>query len=71
VVLRDAETGRLALVNGKRQARRHAEARRCEREELAQLAKKIGADRLELRTDRPYLSTLVSFFEMRRRRLRR
>jgi len=71
VVLRDAETGRLALVNGKRQARRHAEARRREREELAQLAKKIGADRLELRTDRPYLATLVSFFEMRRRRLRR
>lgn len=71
VVLADAETGRLALVHGKRLARRHAETRRREREALAGLAKKLGVDRLELRTDRPYLNTLVSFFEMRKKRLRR
>jgi uncharacterized protein (DUF58 family) len=71
VVLRDAETGELALVHGRRLARRHAEQRRCEREELARLARKLGVDRLELRTDRPYINTLLAFFEQRKRRLRR
>ena len=71
VVLRDAETGRLALINGRRLARRHAEQRRRERAELARLAKRLGVDRLELRTDRPYINTLLAFFEARKRRLRR
>jgi uncharacterized protein (DUF58 family) len=71
VVLRDAETGRLALVHGRRLARRHAERRRREREELSRLAKRLGVDRLELRTDRPYINTLLAFFEARKRRLRR
>jgi uncharacterized protein (DUF58 family) len=71
VVLRDAETGRVALVNGRRLARRHAERRRREREELSRLAKRLGVDRLELRTDRPYINTLLAFFEARKRRLRR
>ena len=71
VVLRDAETGRLALVNGRKLARKHAEARRRERDELARLSKRLGVDRLELRTDRPYINTLLAFFEQRRRRLRR
>lgn len=71
VVLRDAETGRLALVNGRKLARKHADERRRERDELARLAKRLGVDRLELRTDRPYINTLLAFFEQRRRRLRR
>lgn len=71
VVLRDAETGSLAVVSGKRHARRHAERRRREREDLARLARKLGVDRLELRTDRPYINTLLAFFEQRKKRMRR
>lgn len=71
VVLRDAETGNLALVDGGRVAKRHAEQRRRERAELSRLTRKLGVDHLELRTDRPYLNTIVAFFEQRRRRLRR
>jgi uncharacterized protein (DUF58 family) len=71
VVLRDAETGQTALVDGRRYARRHAEERRRERAELARLVRRLGVDHLELRTDRPYLSTVLSFFELRRRRLQR
>jgi uncharacterized protein (DUF58 family) len=71
VVLRDAETGETALVHGKRLARRHAEQRRREREGFARLTRKLGVDRLELRTDRPYINTLLAFFEQRRKRLRR
>jgi uncharacterized protein (DUF58 family) len=71
VVLRDAETGETALVSGKRVGRRHAEQRRHERGNLARLARKLGVDRLELRTDRPYINTLLAFFEQRRKRLRR
>lgn len=71
VVLRDAETGRLALVDGKKAARHHAESRRREREELSRLIRRLGVDRLELRTDRPYLKTILTFFEQRRRRLAR
>jgi uncharacterized protein (DUF58 family) len=71
VVLADAETGRTSLVDGRRMARRHAERRQVERDELARLTKRLGVDRLELRTDRPYLPTVLSFFEQRRRRLQR
>ncbi|MFY9822920.1 MAG: DUF58 domain-containing protein [Thermoanaerobaculia bacterium] len=71
VVLRDAETGRTAIVTGRRAARRHAEHRRRERAEFLKLTRKLGVDRLELRTDRPYINTLLAFFEQRKRRLRR
>jgi uncharacterized protein (DUF58 family) len=71
VVLRDAETGETAIVNGKREAKRHAEHRRLEREDFARLTRRLGVDRLELRTDRPYINTLLAFFEQRRKRLRR
>jgi uncharacterized protein (DUF58 family) len=71
VVLRDAETGAIRLVDGRRAGRRHYEARRRERAELQRLSRRLGIDRLELRTDRPYLSTLLAFFEQRRRRLAR
>ena len=63
--------GSLAVVSGKRHARQHAEQRRKERGDLARLARKLGVDRLELRTDRPYINTLLAFFEQRKQRLRR
>ena len=71
VVLRDAETGETAFFSGQRNARRHAEHRRRERAEFLKLTRKLGVDRLELRTDRPYINTLLAFFEQRRKRLRR
>jgi len=71
VVLRDAETGRVALVDGRRLAERHAAQRRRDRAALARLTRRLGVDHLELRTDRPYLGPLVAFFERRRRRLSR
>ena len=71
VVLRDAETGAVRLVDGRRAGRRHHEARQQERAELQRLSRRLGVDRLELRTDRPYLAALLAFFEQRRRRLAR
>jgi uncharacterized protein (DUF58 family) len=71
VVLRDAETGRLEVVDGRRLTRRHAAERRRRRGELRRLTRRLGVDHLELRTDRPYLAPLVAFFEKRRRRLGR
>jgi uncharacterized protein (DUF58 family) len=71
VVLRDAETGRQALVDGRRAARAHAARRQGERQSLRQLTRRLGVDHLELRTDRPYLAPMVAFFEQRRRRLQR
>ena len=71
VVLEDAETGRVALIDGRRFARPQRERRAAERGELAQLARRLGVGRLELRTDRPYLPPLLAFFEERRRRFGR
>jgi uncharacterized protein (DUF58 family) len=71
VVLRDAESGRVAVVDGRRAAAAHQHRRLQERQELLQLAGKLGVDHLEIGTGRPYLSALVRFFEQRRRRLRR
>lgn len=71
VVLRDAETGEIALIDGRRAAASHRAARAAEREALRQLTRRLGVDHLELRTDRPYLSPLVAFFERRRKRLSR
>src|SRR6185369_2445443 len=56
VVLRDAETGKTAVVSGRRYARQHAEQRHRERSEFLKLTRKLGVDRLELRTDRPYIN---------------
>jgi len=71
VVIRDAETGQVGLVDGKRLARRHAERRSQERGELTKLTRRLGVDHLVLRTDRPYLQMVLAFFEQRRKRLRR
>ncbi len=71
VMLRDAETGELAVVSGRRARAAHAQHRAEGRAALERLVRKLGIDRLEIRTDRPYLSTLIAFFERRRRRLAR
>lgn len=71
VVIRDAETGKLGLMGGKRQAGLLTERRRQERETLSRLTRRLGVDHLVLRTDRPYLQAVVAFFEQRKRRLRR
>lgn len=71
VVLRDAETGRLAALSGRRWAQEHAAYRSGQRRELVQLTRKLGVDHLTIRTDRPYLGPLVRFFERRRQRFSR
>ena len=71
VVLRDAETGRTAVADGRRLGPRHARERRRQRDDLARLTRRLGVDHLVLSTDRPYLATLVAFFERRRKRLAR
>jgi hypothetical protein len=71
VVLRDAETGRVALIHGRRAAARHAAQRRRQRQETLDLARRLGLDHVEVSTARPYLATLVGFFARRRRRLQR
>ena len=71
VVLRDAESGLSRLVHGRRMATEHRRRRAAERERLRSLVRRLRVDHLELRTDRPYLAPLVSFFDRRRRRLGR
>jgi uncharacterized protein (DUF58 family) len=71
VVLRDAETGALGLVSGKKLGAAHRARRARQRDELRQLTRQLGVDHLELRTDRPYLAPLVAFFERRRKKLSR
>ncbi len=71
VVLRDAETGRVATVSGRRRVLEHARRRRRQRQELVGLIRRLGTDHLVIRTDRPYLAVLVDFFERRRKRLAR
>ncbi len=71
LVLEDAETGILHLAGGRQWRRDIEQQRQRERAELAQLARRLGIDHLQLRTDRPYLAPLVRFFELRRRRLQR
>ena len=71
VVLRDAETGRVGVVSGRRRTRAFGKRRAAEREQLRLLTRQLGADHIELRTNRPYLPPLISFFEQRRRRFQR
>ncbi|MGE0640285.1 MAG: DUF58 domain-containing protein [Thermoanaerobaculia bacterium] len=69
LVLRDAESGRIAIVDG-RHAAEEATRARLEREQLRQTTQSLGIDHLTLATDRPYMPELVAFFDRRRRRLR-
>jgi len=71
VLLADAEGGGLAVVSGRGLAKTYALRRRAERRALEDLLRTLGVDHLRLRTDRPYLPTLLTFFAARRHRLMR
>jgi uncharacterized protein (DUF58 family) len=71
VPLRDAETGRIGLVNGRKLEGEFLRRRGAERAQLHKLTRQVGADLIHVSTDRPYLPELVAFFEQRRRRLSR
>jgi uncharacterized protein (DUF58 family) len=71
IVLRDAESGRVALFDGGRRAADEAARSRAERETLRTATRALGIDHLTLATDRPYMPELVALFDARKRRLRR
>jgi len=71
IPIRDSETGRVAVLAGKRWASAYQEQRIAQHEALLQWTRKLSIDHLELRTDRPYIGALVSFFDRRRKRLQR
>jgi uncharacterized protein (DUF58 family) len=71
VVLRDAESGRLAVIDARRVGAEQRRERMEERRRLLDLAGSLGIDHLEIGTGRPYLAALVRFFEQRKKRLRR
>jgi uncharacterized protein (DUF58 family) len=73
LVLRDAETGEVVVVNTADKNRRRLFAERAARmrEDLARLFRSAGVDCIQLRTDQPYAAALGRFFETReKRRLR-
>ena len=67
----DPETGRTEYVDTDVAFERFAKAARQERAELARLFRRLGMDEIELRTDRPVSTAVLSFFRRRERRLRR
>ena len=71
IPVRDAETGRIAVLSGKRWADAFRKRRTAQHEELLRWTRRLSIDHLELRTDRPYIGPLVQFFERRRKRLQR
>lgn len=71
VVVEDAETGEVALVNSRRLAPHWSAAREAERKLWRDRLDELGIDRVTLRTDRAYLPELVRFFRKREQRRRR
>jgi len=71
VELEDPETGDIVVFDTSgREARAFNEDARKMREAREALWKRLSLDAITLRTDRPYLPALTSFFEARARRLR-
>jgi hypothetical protein len=69
--LEDPETGEVVLFDSSGpEGRAFAEEARRGREAREQLFRRLSLDGMALRTDRPYLPALTSFFEARARRLR-
>jgi uncharacterized protein (DUF58 family) len=69
----DAETGRHLLLDtfSKQVRAAHAQAARCRREALSQLARSARIDLVEVSTTGDHLDALIRFFRLRERRLRR
>lgn len=67
----DPETGRTEYVDTDVAFERFAKEARRERAELVRLFSRLGMDEIELRTDRPVSTAILSFFRRRERRLRR
>jgi len=70
IELRDAETGKRALVDSfNREVREGFAARaRTRLESLREMCRKAGVDQVEIRTDTDYMMPLVKFFRKRGRR---
>jgi uncharacterized protein (DUF58 family) len=70
VEFRDAETGKMQLVDSSSTAFRkmyeHENLRR--NDQLSQVFRSISVDRISIETDKPYIHDLVKFFHMRHRR---
>jgi uncharacterized protein (DUF58 family) len=69
--LMDPETGRMEYVDTGAAVDRFAKEAKTERAELARVFRRLGRDEIELRTDRPVSTAVISFFRRRERRLRR
>lgn len=67
----DPETGHAAYVDTDAASERFTQDAQAERGELRRLFRRLGMDDIELRTDRPVSSAVLSFFRRRERRLRR
>jgi uncharacterized protein (DUF58 family) len=69
-VLQDAETGQVVEINTGDDRRRKAYAQRQAdaQEELVRLFRSSGIDSIQLHTDKPYITALEQFFEMRLKR---
>jgi uncharacterized protein (DUF58 family) len=72
IELEDAETGERVLVDTRRRRIRDAFAasERSGQETLTGFLRAIGADAIEVSTDRPYMQDLMGFFRKRERRMR-
>jgi len=73
IQLVDPETGALVVFNtgNERQRRAFAAAVEQERTALRRAFRRLGLDAIELRTDEPSSTAILSFFRRRERRLRR
>ena len=67
----DPETGRAVYVDTDVAAERFGKKAQAERAELTRLFRRLGMDEIELRTDQPVSTAVLSFFRRRERRLRR
>lgn len=72
IELEDAETGERVIVDTRRSRIRDlfSEAGRQEQQSLSGLLRSMGADSLEISTDRPYMKDVMAFFRRRERRMK-
>lgn len=72
IELEDAETGERVVVDTRRSRIRDlfSEAGRQEQQSLTGLLRSMGADSLEISTDRPYMKDVMAFFRRRERRMK-